>query len=1050
MLRLVIGLGLAYRELVIAVSVAIFVLGAFFLRSARVDVLPEFDPVVVEVQTEALGLSAAEVEDLVTINLEEILTAAPYLQSIHSRSVPGLSSVLLTFEPGTELMRARQMVQERLTMAWALPNVSKPPTMLQPRSAAGRAMIIGLTSKEKSLIDMSVHARWNMTPKLLSVPGVANVAIWGQRARQLQVQVDTHKLQAKGVTLHQVITSAGEALWVSPLSYLESSVLGASGWIDTPNQRLGIQHVQPISKASDLSSVSIANSNLTLGDVATVVEEHPPLIGDAIVGGEAGIMLVVEKLPNADVNAVVNGLEDALAELSQGMAGITMDTKIYQSKRYLDTALANSATALAAGAALMAIAMLLSFRALRPTLVTLVAVGLSLTTVLLVLTVRAATINILDIAGMLVALVAVTDITVLAVEAIMRRQADAGGTTSAAEIVTGALGEIRQPVIYGTLIGLLVVVPVFALPGVKGAFFGPLAQTYMLALVAAVLVNFLVVPATAVLLLKRSTAVTSATPGRLAASYQRGLARMISRTVPVLTLFALAVLATAAAVPLLKWSPVPTFIERDTVVSWEAAPGTSLQGMTRLMKGLSDSLKEVPGVDSVSGHIGRAITGDQIVGIESGQIWLSISDAADYDVTMTALREALQQFPAIEASMQSYLTGTAHRVDASNNDPIVVRIEGAERGILEEQARRVAAVIAGVDNVADVRIARSVTTPEIQVLVDVAAAANHGLKPGDVRRTAATLFAGLEVGNLFEEQKVFDVVVWGTPAMRQSVTDINDVLIDGPHGTYVRLGDVAKVNFTAAPQVIERDGVTRSIDIRANVSGDSVATVVSSVKAQLDSLELPFEYHAYLRNDQSLQKADNRQFILIGLAAAILVYFLMQAAVQSWRLALLLCLAAFVSLSGGVAAILASGATVSLGSLAGLLAVFGFAIRGGLTTSSALLEAGERNTDVPPTENLLYAAGHRFMPLIATAVITILAFLPAAIMRPDAGLEILQPMAVTIIAGMVSALLVVLFLVPAILSQRAPRKLVPHMGGENHALTNPVFDNRTADGGLRH
>jgi multidrug efflux pump subunit AcrB len=285
MLLTVVRLSLIYRHLVLAIALAVLLIGGFTIRRMPTDILPEFDTPMVEVQTEALGLSAAEVEALVTINLEEILTAAPYLQSIHSKSVPGLSSVLLTFEPGTDLMLVRQMVQERLTMAWALPNVSSPPTMLQPRSTESRAMIIGLSSKDVSLIDMSVLARWTLTPKLLGVPGVANVAIWGQRARQLQVQVDTHNLQAKGVTLDQVIKSTGESLWVSPLSFLESSVLGASGWIDTPNQRLGIQHIQPITKASDLSKVAIVGSRFTLGDVATVVEGHPPLIGDAIVDG---------------------------------------------------------------------------------------------------------------------------------------------------------------------------------------------------------------------------------------------------------------------------------------------------------------------------------------------------------------------------------------------------------------------------------------------------------------------------------------------------------------------------------------------------------------------------------------------------------------------------------------------------------------------------------------------------------------------------------------------------------------------------------------------
>ena len=238
MLKAIVRLSLEYRHFILVISVAILVLGGLTIRNARVDVLPEFDAPIVEVQAEALGLSAVEVENLVTINLEEILTAAPYLLSITSKSVPGLASVVLTFEPGTDIMLARQMVQERLTMAWALPNVSKPPVMLQPGSAARRAMIVGLSSEEVSLIDLSVLARWTMTPKLLSVPGVANVSIWGQRARQLQVRVDTRRLQANGVTLDQIIESTGDSLWISPLSFLESSILSQVAGLTRPTSGL--------------------------------------------------------------------------------------------------------------------------------------------------------------------------------------------------------------------------------------------------------------------------------------------------------------------------------------------------------------------------------------------------------------------------------------------------------------------------------------------------------------------------------------------------------------------------------------------------------------------------------------------------------------------------------------------------------------------------------------------------------------------------------------------------------------------------------------------
>jgi Cu/Ag efflux pump CusA len=1019
---------------VLILAFAVMAYGGFTLQNARVDVLPEFDAPIVEVQAEALGLSAAEVEDLVTINLEEILTAAPYLQSIHSKSVPSLSSVLLTFEPGTDLMRARQMVQERLTMAWALPNVSKPPLMLQPKSAASRAMIVGLSSREVSLIDMSVLARWTMTPKLLSVPGVANVAIWGQRARQLQVQVDPRRLQAKGVTLNEVIESAGDSLWVSPLSYLESSVLGTGGWIDTPNQRLGIQHVQPISRANDLAKVAIEGSPLTLGDVATVVEGHPPLIGDAVVNDGAGIILVIEKFPNASATAVAAGVEKALAELSQGMPGIKIDSSIYNASRYVEGASANLGRALVIGGGLMAIAVFLSFLALGPAILTVVAIALSFVAALLVLYFRGVTLSIMHMVGLAAALSMVVDGAIVAAEAIVRRRREYGSARPLAAAVYDAMGEVRHAATYSTLIGLLVIAPVFALSGEPGAFFGPLAQSYVLALIAALAVTFLVVPGLA-LLLFRDGGTAPAAPAHarfLPAGYESALSRFSAAAAPAYALAVLGALVLGGSLALLQWSPVPAFKERDVVVTWEAAPGTSQPAASRMLTQLSDELRAIKGVRSAAGHIGRAITGDQVTGIESGQVWVGIDGDADYDRTIAAIRETVQSFPDIEGKVQTYLTGTAQKVAAGAGDPIVVRIEGAEPGILDEQAKRVAEQLAQVNGVGDVRIDERVMSPEIQVKVDVATAAKFGLKPGDVRRTAATVFSGLEVGNLFDDQKVFEVVVWGANSSRHSITDVEDLLIDAPNGRHVRLGDVAEVKLVPTQRAIERAGVTRSIDIHASVQGRTPAGVQDDVRGMVSKIEFPLEYHAYVLDDFNNRTSANWQLMLVAGAAALLIFFVLQAAVQSWRLAFALFLSLLAALSGGMVVTLLTGGTVLLGSLAGLLAVLGLAVRNSLVMVNRLAQIG---SEIGGEDNVSKAACERFWPVVSSAAVTALAFVPVVVIGDASGLEILQPMTFVVFGGLITAVLVNLFVVPALLRHAAARPQELMLGDEHHALS---------------
>ncbi|HLE30461.1 MAG TPA: efflux RND transporter permease subunit, partial [Anaerolineales bacterium] len=343
-----------FRYLVVVLAAVLMVVGVSQIGAMPVDVLPELSPPYVEIQTEALGLSAEEVEQMITVPMEQdLLAGVAWADVIRSESVPGLSSVLVVFEPGTDLFRARQMVAERIAQsAVGLPHVSKPPTMIQPLSSASRFMIVGLSSKELSLIEMSVLARWTIAPRLMGVPGVAHVAIWGNRDRQLQVQVNPEDLRTQGVTLEQVVETTGNALWVSSLTFLEASSPGAGGFIDTPNQRLGVWHVLPIKSPEDLAQVPIKGTAWRLGDVASVVEDHQPLIGDALVNDNPNLLLVVEKLPGTNTLDVTRGVEEALAALRPGFSSIEFDATLFRPATFIEMAIANLTRTLVIGAVL--------------------------------------------------------------------------------------------------------------------------------------------------------------------------------------------------------------------------------------------------------------------------------------------------------------------------------------------------------------------------------------------------------------------------------------------------------------------------------------------------------------------------------------------------------------------------------------------------------------------------------------------------------------------------------------------------------------------------
>jgi Cu/Ag efflux pump CusA len=452
---------LQYRFLVIVLAVVLLASGFNQIRAMPVDVLPEFSPPYVEVQTEAPGLSAKEVEGIVTVSLEQsMLAGVPWLESIRSQSMPGLSTIYLYFEPGTDINRARQLVGERIALSAALlPAVSKKPVMIQPLSSANRFMIVGLSSEDLSLMDLSVLARWTIAPRLMGVPGVAHVAIWGQRDRQLQVLVDPEHLQDKGVSLDQVIATTGNALWVSPLTFLEASSPGTGGFIDTPNQRLSVWHVLPISSAEELGEVAVEGTDgVPLRDVAQVVEDHQLLIGDAVLNDNSGLMLVIEKLPGVNTLEVTREVDQALAALQPGLPGVQFDSSIFRPAAFLDMAISNLSLALVIGAILVIFMLVLLMHGWRTAFISVVVILTSLAAALTVLYLRGATLNTMVIAGLVVGLGLIIDEAVVDVQHIMQRlrqNRETGGLISARSVIQAASTEIRGTLFFATLITLL-------------------------------------------------------------------------------------------------------------------------------------------------------------------------------------------------------------------------------------------------------------------------------------------------------------------------------------------------------------------------------------------------------------------------------------------------------------------------------------------------------------------------------------------------------------------------------------------------------------------
>jgi len=1004
---------------VITFALVLVIFGVIEVSKIPVDLFPEFNPAMVEVQTEALGLSAAEMEALITVPIEaDLLNGIAWLEHIYSESVPSLSSIQLVFEDGTDPIKARQMVQERLTESFALPNVSKPPTMLQPLSSTSRVMLIGISSDDLSLIDLGVLSRWNIKPRLMGIPGVSNVAIWGKREWQIQVLVDPEQLQDDGVTLSQVIETTGEALWVSPLSFLESSSPGTAGWIDTPNQRLSVRHVLPISTAAEMGQIPVKGTAYRLDNIARIEEDHQPLIGDALLNDGTSLILVIEKFPGANTLQVTRDVEEALQLLSPGLSGVNIDTTVFRSANYLEESASNLAVVFLISILVAVLIFGVFFYEWRTTLISVLTIAISLIFAAYILYLQEASINIMTMAGLAIALGVIVDETILDMDNLLKRL---GKRKEEEEIdpenfVIDAITESRNTISFTSVILLLFALPIFFITGISGTFIKPFASAYVTAVIVALGVALIVAPALSMLLLpgKLPKSAESRLMKLLKNGYKNSLDKMLQA--PTLSLIAsLAVVVIGLGlVPFSEVELLPEFKKLDILIEWEGPPGTSRAEMNRVSSLAINELNSIPGVNNVGSLVGRAITGDKIVGINSGELWISIDPAADYDATIDAVREVIHGYPGFFREVRNYQPELINDIFYDDDHDLTIRVFGHDYITLDSNADRIQQTLSSIDGINGIEIDRVIFKPQVEIEVDLAKAEIFQIKPGDVRRSSTTLISGLTVGNLYEENKVFDVVVWGVPEIRENIDDIGELLIDTPRGGHVRLGDVADVRIVPAPMIIRRDAVSRYMDIYVNINGRSTGAVAGDIENALDQMDFPFEYHAEVLGDYTIRQSNTLQIIVVSILSVIGIYLLLQAVFESWRFAGITLLTWPFALAGGVIAVTLAGGQYSIGSIFGFFTILAVATR----TSVVLLRNIQKSQgdagEFPLHDEIVSIAPETLRPILMTALTTGFVFLPFLIAGAIPGIEVIYPLAVVIVGGMVTATLFNLFVLPTL------------------------------------
>jgi CzcA family heavy metal efflux pump len=1031
MMRWIVRSSLKFRYLVVALGAALMVFGAQQLRDMPVDAFPEFAPPRVEVQTLALGLTATEVESLVTTPLEQSLNGVEGVDLIRSKSVPQLSSIELLFKQGTDLLHARQLVQERVeAVTPSLPTWAAPPFIMPPTSTTSRVMKIGISSKSVSIIDLSTIAYWKIRARLLRVPGVANVALWGEHLKQLHVQVDPNRMREQGITLERAMEVTSDALDAGLLRFSNGAVIGTGGVVDTPNQRLAVRHILPIVSPHDLAQVPIQQRNgatVRLADVANVVWGTQPLAGDAVINDGPGLLLVVEKFPWGNTLEVTRGVEAALKEMKPGLPGVEIDTHIFRAANFIETSIHNLRDALLIGALLVVIVLGLFLFEWRTALISLVAIPLSVVAAGIVLYMRGETINVMVLAGLVISLGVVVDDAIIGIENTWRRLRQhhgEGSDKSVARVVLDASLEVRGPIVYATLIIVLALLPIFLLQNLTGIFFRPLVLSYGLAVFASLIVALTITPALSLILLPGAPRERRDAP--LVRWLKRGygwlLSRVIVRPRGAYLAVGLAVLAGLAVVPFLGESLIPEFKERDFLGHWITKPGTSLPEERRIVTRASHELRSIPGVSHFGSHIGQAFLADEVAGVNFGENWMAMDPSADYGKTRDAIDHVVQSYPGMFHDVQTYLNERIDEVLAGSSEPIIVRIFGPDLDLLHHKANQVRDAMTKIDGVSDAFVEFQEGVPQLQVEVDLAAARGYGLKPGDVRRAAATLVESEEVGDIFSGGRAYDVHVWSTPETRNSVTSIRELPIDTPSGGRVLLGRVAKVQVRPSPNVVHHERTSRAIDIAAGVSGRDLGSVVRELKDRLEQVKFPLGYHAELLGEYTERQAAQKKLLLYGIGAALGIFLLLQASFGSWRLATLSFFTLPMALVGGALAAWIGGGVLSLGSLVGFYTVFGIAARNGILMINHFqhLERDEGETFGPAL--VLRGAQERLSPILMTTLATALALVPLVVSGDIPGHEIEHPLAVVVVGGLATSTLLNLFVLPSLYLRFAKRR----------------------------
>ncbi|MBF6568799.1 MAG: efflux RND transporter permease subunit [Candidatus Binataceae bacterium] len=1016
MLKAIVEFSLRFRGVVIALACLTVLYGLYVTAHASLGVFPEFAPPQVAIQTEAPGFSPDQVETLVTQRIENALVGTVGLQTIRSQSIQGLSVVTVVFQDGTDIYQARQMVGERLLEIMSqMPLGVAAPTMAPLTSATAVIMDIGLTSPMRTLMGLRTFADWTLQPRLLAVPGVAHIAIYGGGERELQVQVRPARLLAYHLGISDVLAAAQAS----------TGVRGA-GFVETANQRVVIHSEGQSLTPSQLGNTIIAQragESVRLNDVARVRWAPAPPIGAALVMGQPGVIVQVTIQYGANALEVTQGVDRALGDLAPVFkrGGIVVHPNLFRAASFVATTIHNVRTSLLLGGLLVAIVLTLFLYNLRTAFISLTAIPLSLLIAIIILQRMGVTLNTLTLGGLAIAIGEVVDDAIIDVENVFRRLSDnhaLGNPRGTLNVILEASLEVRSAVVYATFIVALVFLPVLTMSGVQGRIFAPLGWAYILAIMASLAVALTVTPALCMAMLPKIKAAPETTFVRkLKAAHQRMLQRASANPDLVIGGAIILCLLALGTLPFFGGSFLPDLQERSFVLHMVAVPGTSLRESIRTGTEVTHALMRNPHVESVAQRVGRAELGEDTLGPHESEFDVRLKPLAgeDVDDIQNEIRKTLINFPGYDFSMNSFLTERIQETLSGEQADVVVNIFGSDLDTLDREGNRVAAVLSHIRGATGVRVQSPGGMPQMVVRLDPAKLVQFGFRPLDVLDAIGTAYQGSNVAQVYEGNRFFDVAVILDSKDRRRPESLRNLILRNAAGQLMPLGALASVSLAPGRYAIMHDGARRVQIVTCNVQGADLTSFAAAAEREIRQ-QVPLASDSYIEFSGAAQARSQsaREILINSLIAAVVIVSLLFIAFGNFRNLMLVLANIPFAFVGGILAALVAGGSLSLGSMVGFVTLFGITMRNSIMMISHFehLVSVEGLNWGPAAA--LRGASERLVPILMTAIVTALGLLPLAIGSGAPGREIEGPMAIIILGGLLTSTALNLLVLPTL------------------------------------